>query len=64
MVTAEDIGSSTDYQLLGAYDSQDSEVIKCHMILASCAGIDGFIVSWWEIDMFEDFEDNALSKMV
>jgi len=61
MVTAEDIGSSTDYPLLGAYDSQDSEVIRSHMILAKYAGIDGFIVSWWGIN---SFEDNAFSKII
>jgi len=46
MVTVEDIGSSTDYPLLGAYNSQDSEVIKSHMMLAKYAGINGFIASW------------------
>ena len=61
MVTAEDIGTSTDYPLLGAYDSQDSEVIKCHMILAKYAGIDGFIASWWGVNRFSD---NAFSKVI
>ena len=60
-VRTQDIGSSTDYPLLGAYDSQDSEVIKCHIMLAKYVGIDGFIVSWWGINTFEDI---ALSKIV
>lgn len=36
------------------YDSSDPEVIKRHVYLAKEAGIDGFIISWWGKDSFED----------
>ena len=52
--TNERIQTSTDYPLLGPYDSYDSRVIHAHIALAQQAGIDGFIASWWGPHSFED----------
>ena len=52
--TNENIQSSTDYPLLGPYDSYDPRVIRAHITLAKQAGIDGFITSWWGPHSFED----------
>ncbi|MCE9620685.1 MAG: glycoside hydrolase family 99-like domain-containing protein [Planctomycetes bacterium] len=48
------ITSSTHYPKGGAYDSHDPAVIERHCNLARSAGIDGFIISWWGKDSFED----------
>ena len=53
-VTYESIAQSEHYPLLGAYDIADEAVVLAHMYMARQAGIDGFIVSWWGIDTFED----------
>ncbi len=53
-VTDEDIVGSPDYPLIGAYDSGDENVILTQMTWARNMGIDGFIVSWWGINSFED----------
>jgi parallel beta-helix repeat protein len=50
----------TDHPLLGFYDSNNESLIKEHIDMAKEAGIDGFIVSWWGID---SFEDNATSPI-
>jgi len=50
----EEIGSATDYPLLGPYDSWDRRVLRSHIAMAKAAGIDGFISSWWGIGTFED----------
>ena len=44
----------TDHPLLGFYDSNNETLIKEHIDMAKEAGIDGFIVSWWGINTFED----------
>ena len=41
------IGSSTNYPVIGAYDSTDPELIDRHMRQMAEAGIDGVIASWW-----------------
>ena len=46
--------SSTDYPLLGAYDSRDPSVVTAQVLMAREAGIDGFISSWWGPGSFED----------
>ena len=51
---AKSIASSTDYPLLGPYDSHDPKVIAQHCEWAKRAGVDGFIVSWWGHGGFED----------
>jgi len=48
------IASATHYPALGAYDSHDPQVIRTHIRQAQQAGIDGFIVSWWGQNRFED----------
>ena len=47
-------GNITDHPLLGFYDSNNETLIKKHIDMAKEAGIDGFIVSWWGINSFED----------
>jgi len=44
----------TDHPLLGFYDSNNETLIEEHICMAKEAGIDGFIVSWWGINSFED----------
>ncbi len=55
-----DIGT-TDYPYPDVYDSNDTMRIAWQLDLARRAGIDGFIVSWWGIN---SFEDNALKKVL
>ncbi|MBS7613963.1 glycoside hydrolase family 99-like domain-containing protein [Candidatus Bathyarchaeota archaeon] len=55
-----DLGA-TDYPVNGPYDSKDERIIAWHFKLAEEAGIDGFIVSWWG---FETFEDEAFRLML
>ncbi len=52
-----EIGSSTHYPVLGAYDSHDPKVVEQHCRWAKEAGLDGFIVSWWHPN---DFHDRAM----
>jgi hypothetical protein len=47
-------GNITDNPLSGFYDSNNETLIKEHIDMAKEAGIDGFIVSWWGINSFED----------
>lgn len=60
-VSQDNITNSAHYPLLGIYDSQDEKLIETHILLASYAGIDGFIVSWWGIN---SFEDESLEKII
>lgn len=46
-VTETSIGSSTNYPLLGPYDSKDESIIEAHISMADMVGIDGFVSSWW-----------------
>lgn len=55
------IGTSTDYPLLGPYDSWDPRVVRSHIAMAKAAGIDGFVCSWWGIG---SFEDEAFARML
>ncbi|MEM2216757.1 MAG: endo-1,3-alpha-glucanase family glycosylhydrolase, partial [Thermofilaceae archaeon] len=55
------IGSSTDYPLLGPYDSWDPRVVRSHIKMAKAVGIDGFVISWWGI---RTFEDEAFARML
>jgi len=45
---------ATHIPAIGPYDSADPKVIRYHIRLAKSVGLDGFIVSWWGIDSFED----------
>ncbi|MEM2998506.1 MAG: PKD domain-containing protein [Thermoproteota archaeon] len=53
-VTENSIANTAHYPLLGIYDSQDERLIESHILMAKYAGIDGFVVSWWGPDSFED----------
>ena len=48
------IGSSTNFPLLGPYDSQDPSVIRQHCRWSVESGIHGWIVSWWGHGHFTD----------
>lgn len=45
---------------LGLYDSSDSFILKKHIEWAEYAGIDAFIVSWWN----DEFEKKALRALI
>ncbi|MEM2186161.1 MAG: endo-1,3-alpha-glucanase family glycosylhydrolase [Thermofilaceae archaeon] len=60
-VSYAEIGSATNFPLLGPYDSWDARLVKSHIEMAKAAGIDGFIVSWWGPG---SFEDEAFSRML
>ncbi|MEM0050967.1 MAG: endo-1,3-alpha-glucanase family glycosylhydrolase [Sulfolobales archaeon] len=53
-VTEDSIENTAHYPLLGVYDSWDERLIEAHILLAKYAGVDGFIVSWWGPNSFED----------
>lgn len=40
--------ASAAYPLIGPYGSADTEVAEWHVQLAQAAGIDAFLVSWWD----------------
>ena len=50
----------TNHPLVGKYDSNDESLIRWHIDMARRANIDGFVVSWWGRD---SFEDKALSHI-
>jgi glycoprotein endo-alpha-1,2-mannosidase len=60
-VSGDSIANAAHYPLLGVYDSQDERLIEAHILLAKSSGIDGFIVSWWGIN---SFEDRSLEKII
>jgi len=49
-----DIEASTNYPILGAYDSHDTKLLDQHCRWARGAGMDGFIVSWWGQGSYSD----------
>ncbi|MEZ0345291.1 MAG: endo-1,3-alpha-glucanase family glycosylhydrolase [Infirmifilum sp.] len=53
-VSFNEIGSATDYPLLGPYDSWDLRVVRSHIRMAKAAGVDGFLVSFWGPGTFMD----------
>ncbi|MHC4502595.1 MAG: glycoside hydrolase family 99-like domain-containing protein [Planctomycetota bacterium] len=55
--------ASCAYPLAGLYDSSDPEVAAWHVELAKAAGIDAFLVSWWDAHMGRDkaFETGVLA---
>lgn len=57
-----DIGTSTHYPALGAYDSHDPELISTHIRQAKEAGVDTFISTWWGRGNFEDRAFGSLLK--
>jgi hypothetical protein len=55
------IGNSTHWPELGAYDSHDPRVVDQHCRWANEAGITGFIVTWWGQ---KDFHDKGLPALL
>jgi len=53
-VTPSDSVGSAHFPLLGAYDSLDAETVRAHAVMASEAGLDGFLCSWWGPGTRED----------
>jgi hypothetical protein len=55
--------ASRAYPLAGLYDSADPEVAAWHVKLAKAAGIDAFLVSWWDTHRGRDkaFENGVLA---
>ncbi len=55
--------ASAAYPLAGLYDSADLKVAGWHVRLAKAAGIDAFLVSWWDTHMGRDraFESGILA---
>jgi len=47
----------------GLYDSNDPETVRRHIREAKAAGIDGFIVSWWGRNTFEDRAFDVLAQV-
>jgi len=60
-VSQDAIGNSTDYPVLGAYDSHDPKVIEQQCKWAKQSGITGLIASWWGEG---DFTDQALPLLL
>jgi hypothetical protein len=52
--------AKTDYPVLGRYSSDDSSVMRRHIVWAKAAGIDGFLVSWKATEVL----DRRLAKLV
>ena len=48
------IDESTNYPVLGPYDSHDPKTVQDHCRRAKDAGLTGFIVSWWRQGDFHD----------
>ena len=44
--------------LIGPYDSDDPDVLRCQVLLMKLAGIDGVIVDWYGNDNFMDYGTN------
>lgn len=44
--------------LIGPYDSDDPDVLRCQVMLMKLAGIDGVIVDWYGNDEFADYGVN------
>ena len=55
------IGSSTHYPVLGAYDCHDPAIAERHCRDAKTAGLSGFIATWWGRD---DFTDRGLPVLL
>jgi len=55
------IASSTNWPVLGPYDSHDPKVVDQHFRWAKKAGLTGFIFSWWRQG---DFHDQGMPLML
>ncbi len=45
---------ATNTPTLGLYDSNDSMIVRQHIVWAKLAGVDAFIASWWGPSSFEN----------
>jgi hypothetical protein len=41
--------------LLGLYDSNDPDVLRCHVLLMKLAGIDGVLIDWYGTEDYLDY---------
>jgi hypothetical protein len=48
------IDNSTDFPVLGAYDSHDPALVERQVREARVTGVTGFVISWWGQESFED----------
>ena len=55
--------ASHDYPLIGLYDSNDPDVLECHVLLMKLAGINGVVIDWYGIDHFRDYAKNHRNTM-
>lgn len=55
--------ASHDYPLIDLYDSNDPDVLECHVLLMKLAGIDGVIIDWYGIEKFRDYADIHRNSM-
>jgi chitinase len=46
------------YPLLGLYDSNDPDLVECHVLLMKFAGIDGVLIDWSGTDDYLDYGIN------
>ena len=44
------------YPLVGPYDSNDPDVLECHLLLMKLSGIDGVIVDWYGLTDLHDYK--------
>ena len=47
--------ASRFYPRIGLYDSNDPDVLECHVLLMKMAGIGGVIIDWYGIDDYLDY---------
>ncbi len=55
--------SSVFYPLLGVYDSNDPDVIEYHVLSAKAAGIDGFVIDWYQPGSISDVAMQELATI-
>lgn len=46
------------YPLIGLYDSNDPDLLECHVLLMKFAGIDGVLIDWYGTDDYLDYGIN------
>ena len=51
IVDADTLSASSNYPLMGPYDSRDESVVRAHMAMMKQAGIDGVIIEWSRKDL-------------
>jgi hypothetical protein len=46
-----------DYPLIDLYDSNDPDLLECHVLLMKFAGIDGVVIDWYGKENFRDYAE-------